>query len=108
MPPASNAEPLDKRTVALPPIVWLAAEDIAAQTGEKPSEVYRRIFVAGISAERDRLSLDLSYENKRLINIRLKAKADGARACLDVLANPDAPEEDRLEAIAILSQWLSD
>jgi hypothetical protein len=94
--PTTSAENLEKRTVALPPQQWDACEDIATNTGDKLSEVYRRVMALGISAERDRLGADLSYRNKAMINQRLEAKLSGALEALESLeksANTDAEME---------------
>jgi hypothetical protein len=106
MPPKSTADNLEKRTVALPPDQWAACEDIADRSGEKLSEVYRRIFALGVSAERDRLTADQSYRNKQLVGQRLKAKQEGALEALDILRNPTASTEARMAALEKFEAWL--
>jgi hypothetical protein len=111
MPPKSDADALEKRTVALPPDLWRGCEDIASVNREKLSEVYRRVVTQGISAERERLAADLSYENKALINERLKARRDGAIEALRKLEGSldDATSIGELQsAIAILKTWLDE
>lgn len=85
MPPASNADPLEKRSVALPPSLWKSCEDFAETDGEKLSEVYRRVMTLGISAEKARRTDDLSYENKQFVNERLRAKLSGAIEAVEKL-----------------------
>ena len=85
MPPTSNADPLEKRTVALPPSLWESCEKLAAVNGEKLSEFYRRIMTLGISAEKERRTADMDYQNKEFINERLKAKVEGAVEALEAL-----------------------
>jgi len=107
MPIRSGADNLEKRSVALPPDLWAAADKIAAINTEKPSEVYRRIFVGGVSAEHDRLAIDLSYENKQLVNQRLRAKRDGAVEALQILSGI-APPSELAAAIKAITVWLSE
>jgi hypothetical protein len=110
MPPKSDADNLEKRTVALPPALWQALQEFAAADGEKLSEVYRRVVTLGASAERLRHTDDLSYKNKLLINQRLKAKLSGAfEAAQDLEAI--AVSEDSPELLAIAAKfktWLSE
>lgn len=106
MPPKSDADNLEKRTVALPPDQWAACEDIARQSGEKLSEAYRRIFALGISEERDRLTADQSYKNKQLVGQRLTAKRDGALDALSTLKDPTATPESRAAALEKFEAWL--
>ena len=108
MPPTSNADPLEKRSVALPPAVWADCEEFAAANGEKLSEVYRRIFALGISAEKERRTSDLSYENKALVNERLRAKRDGAIEAITSLESEAGGHPELQQAIAALKTWLSE
>ncbi|MBD1871980.1 hypothetical protein H6F75_00650 [Nodosilinea sp. FACHB-131] len=111
MPPASNADNLEKRSVALPPALWQACEEFAAANGEKLSEVYRRVVTLGVSAERERRTADLSYENKYLVNERLKAKRGGAVEAirkLEVSLNEATSIGELQAAIAALRLWLSE
>ena len=108
MPPASNADPLEKRTVALPPSLWGACEEFADVGGEKLSEVYRRVMTLGISAEKERRTADLSYENKALVNERLRAKRDGAMAALATIESESGDHQELRAAIAAIRTWLSE
>jgi hypothetical protein len=108
MPPASDADKLEKRTVALPPALWCAAEEFAEANGEKLSEVYRRIFTLGVSAERERRTADLSYENKQLVNERLRAKRHGAIEALAAIEVEAGDHAELQQAIAAIKLWLSE
>lgn len=104
MPPTSNADPLEKRTVALPPSLWKSCEGFAETDGEKLSEVYRRIFALGISAEKGRRTDDLSYENKALVNERLRAKVSGAIEAV-IRLEELAREVERVEEVNASEVW---
>jgi hypothetical protein len=91
MPPASNADALEKRSVALPPSLWKGCEKIADDNGEKLSEVYRRIFTQGLAAEKARVAVELEYSNKLFINERLAAKK---QAALDAVAQLESIAAD--------------
>jgi hypothetical protein len=105
MPPKSEADPLEKRTVGLPPSLWAACEGFAADSGEKLSEIYRRVFTLGMSAEKARLMADREYEIKEKILARLAAKEQGALEALAQLkATGTATQQP---AIAAIEQWLS-
>jgi hypothetical protein len=113
MPPKSDADNLEKRTVALPPALWQALQELAAADGEKLSEVYRRVIALGASAERLRHTDDLAYQNKRLINQRLRAKLAGAIEAVTTLEDltPALDPADRAtvaQAVAMLRTWLSE
>lgn len=105
MPPASNADAMETKSVRLPPSLWEACERFAADNGEKLSETYRRVFTLGISAERERRIKDLEYRNKVLVNERLEAKK--ARA-LELAAALEEYDDPRLQEIAAgFNEWLS-
>lgn len=104
MPPASNADAMETRSVRLPPSLWTACEEFAVANGEKLSETYRRVFTLGISEERERRIKDLEYRNKVLVNERLEAKKAGAVKLAAALAEYDDP---RLQEIAAgFNEWL--
>lgn len=104
MPPASNADAMETRSVRLPPSLWAACEEFAVANGEKLSETYRRVFTLGISEERERRIKDLEYRNKVLVNERLEAKKARVVDLVEVLADNDDPE---LRKIAnAFREWL--
>jgi hypothetical protein len=100
----SNAETLEKRTVTAPAALWQACECIAEHHGDRLAEVYRRVMASGVSSERDRLISDIEYENKVLINRRLKAKEHGAEEAVARLkAHSDLDVQANAELIEV---WL--
>lgn len=105
MPPASNADAMETKSVRLPPSLWDACEEFAVANGEKLSETYRRVFTLGISEERERRIKDLEYRNKVLVNERLEAKKAKAVELAAALAEYDDP---RLQEIAAaFDEWLN-
>jgi hypothetical protein len=110
MPPASSADNLEKRTVALPPSLWGECEGFSEKSGEKLSEVYRRIFTLGVSAEKGRQKIDREYDIQVLIQERLEAKHQGAMEALKeleaALAAGDIPSS-LMDSVERFREWLS-
>jgi hypothetical protein len=107
MPPSSS-EPMKSDSIRLPLSVWAECQEMAQAGGEKPSEFYRRVITLGLSAERERRSSDLAYQNKLLINKRLQAKEQGAIEALAALTDDSATAEQKANALALIQAWLGE
>jgi hypothetical protein len=110
MPPASSADNLEKRTVALPPTLWEDCEGFAKTSGEKLSDVYRRVFALGITAEKGRQKIDREYDIQVLIQERLEAKHQGAMDALKELEAAVAAGEipaSLMDSVERFREWLS-
>ncbi|NDC40281.1 MAG: hypothetical protein EBZ77_01835 [Chitinophagia bacterium] len=107
--PRNEKSVKDKRTIGLTAEIWEQLEELAAQNGsETLADTLRRCILLGISAEKERLSADLRYENSQLVNRKLKQRQANIGNALAVLADESSSQEEKSAAIEAIQKGLTD
>ncbi len=98
-----------QRSITLPEGVWAEIDELAIM---QPGELTRELILRGLRAYKAELATAMSYENKQLVNQKLKQRQGDMADALEVIKlieTSSAPEPDELrDAIATLERGLSD
>lgn len=74
MAPMQSSGQKEKRSLNLPTEMWSDVDTIAEQTGLAPAEIARQCIELGIVEKKRQIADALGYENKLLINQKLKQR----------------------------------
>lgn len=101
--------PNAQRSITLPEEVWQEIDDLAIM---QPGELTRELIMRGLRAYKAELATAMSYENKQLVNQKLKQRQGSMSQALEVfkllLNGNDTVSPDDLEAaIATIEKGLT-
>ena len=94
-----------QRSITLPEEIWKEIDDLALM---QPGELTRELIMRGLRAYKAELATAITYENKQLVNQKLKQRQGSMTQALETLKQIVGGSSEAADAIAAIEKGLND